>query len=97
MFETIDLDAIKQSIIPLLYGGFMSVGVGYTLQAVGQSKIDSTTAAIIMSSEAVFCSIGSAWILHEIMPIRSYIGCILVFIGIILAQLPEKGVKNGSI
>ena len=93
MFETIDINSLKDAFIPLLYGGIMSVGVAYTLQAVGQSMTDATSASIIMSSEAVFCSIGTALFLHEVMPIRSYFGCLLVFIGILLAQVPSKEKK----
>lgn len=90
IFETYDINAIKQAIIPILYGGIMSVGVGYTLQTIGQKDMDSTTAAIILSLESVFCAIGSAIFLSEIMTLQGYLGCILVFIGIIIAQLPNK-------
>ena len=86
-FETIEIEAIKEAMIPLLYGGLMSVGVGYTLQIVGQKDCDSTTSAIILSSEAVFCSLGSMLILHEMMSPIGYLGCALVFAGIILAQI----------
>ena len=89
-FETIDLQAIKEAAIPILYGGLMSVGVGYTLQIVGQKDCDGTTSAIILSSEAVFCSIGSMLILKEMMSFNGYLGCLLVFIGIILAQIPIR-------
>ena len=93
LFESVDMNSLKEATIPLLYGGIMSVGVGYTLQAVGQSMTDATSASIIMSSEAVFCSLGTALFLHEVMPLRSYFGCLLVFIGILLAQIPSKEKK----
>lgn len=89
-FETINLNAIIDAAIPILYGGLMSVGVGYTLQCVGQKDCDSTTSAIILSSEAVFCSLGSMLILKEMMSPVGYLGCALVFVGIILAQIPMK-------
>ena len=90
IFESYDIQAIKMAIIPILYGGIMSVGVGYTLQTIGQKDMDSTTSAIILSLESVFCSIGSVIFLKEVMTLQGYIGCILVFIGIIIAQLPSK-------
>ena len=90
IFESYDIQAIKMAIIPILYGGIMSVGVGYTLQTIGQKDMDSTTSAIILSLESVFCSIGSVILLKEVMTLQGYIGCILVFIGIIIAQLPSK-------
>lgn len=89
-FETVQLSALQEAAIPILYGGIASVGIGYTLQIVGQQGCDSTTSAIILSSEAVFCALGSMLLLNEIMSLTGYIGCLLVFIGIIVAQLPSK-------
>lgn len=94
LLESFDLNAVKQAAIPLLYGGIISVGGGYTLQAIGQTHVDSATSAIILSSESVFCALGSAWLLHEIMRPQAYFGCLLVCLGILLAQLPMK--KTGS-
>ena len=90
IFESYDIQAIKMAIIPILYGGIMSVGVGYNLLTIGKKDIDSTTSAIILSLESVLCSIGSVIFLKEVMTLQGYIGCILVFIGIIIAQLPSK-------
>ena len=87
IFEDITLSGISGAIIPILYGGFMSVGVAYTCQIVGQKNADPTWSAIILSTESVFGAIGGALILHETMPLRGYIGCILIFAGIIFAQL----------
>lgn len=96
IFETITFSAIRQGIIPILYGGFMSVGVAYTCQIIGQKDSDPTTAAIILSTESVFGVIGGALLLNERMPIRGYVGCVLIFAGIVLAQLtfPLKKTKS---
>lgn len=56
--ETIEVSAIKQAGIPILYGGLMSVGVAYTCQILGQKKADPTFASIIFSTESVFSAIG---------------------------------------
>lgn len=95
IFETITFSAIRQGIIPILYGGFMSVGVAYTCQIIGQKDSDPTAAAIILSTESVFGAIGGALLLNERMSIRGYIGCVLIFAGIVLAQLtfPMKKTK----
>lgn len=90
LFETVSFSGIQQALIPILYGGILSVGVGYTTQTLGQIGLDPTTSAIILSSESVFCAIGSALILHEVMTTQNYIGCVLVFMGIIIAQLPQR-------
>ncbi len=95
IFETITLSAIRQGIIPILYGGFMSVGVAYTCQIIGQKDSDPTAAAIILSTESVFGAVGGALLLNERMSIRGYVGCVLIFAGIVLAQLtfPLKKTK----
>lgn len=85
--ETIELSAIKSAGIPILYGGLMSVGVAYTCQILGQKDADPTFASIIFSTESVFSAIGGAIILHEIMSGRGYLGCVLIFIGIVFSQL----------
>lgn len=92
--ETIELSAIKSAGIPILYGGLMSVGVAYTCQILGQKDADPTFASIVFSTESVFSAIGGAIILNEIMSGRGYIGCVLIFIGIILSQLNVESLRN---
>ena len=96
--ETIEFSAIKSAGIPILYGGLMSVGVAYTCQILGQKDADPTFASIVFSTESVFSAIGGAIILNEIMSGRGYIGCILIFIGIVLSQLnPDLFNKKSKI
>lgn len=90
LFENIPLENILEAVLPILYGGIFSVGIGYTLQTLGQIGLDSTTSAIILSSESVFCAIGGAILLNEVMDLQGYFGCALVFAGIIIAQLPSR-------
>lgn len=94
-FEDIQLSAIKSAGVPILYGGLMSVGVAYTCQILGQKESDPTFASIVFSTESVFSAIGGALLLNEIMSGRGYLGCVLIFIGIVLSQLNgEKIVKK---
>ncbi len=94
MFEDIKFEAIKSAGIPILYGGLMSVGVAYTCQILGQKDADPTFASIVFSTESVFSAIGGAIILNEIMSGRGYLGCVLIFIGIILSQLDLTSFKK---
>ena len=87
LFEDISLAGIQGAIVPLLYGGIMSVGVAYTCQAIGQKHVNPTIAAIVLSMESVFSVIGGVLILHTHMEIQGYIGCVLIFGGIVLSQL----------
>ena len=87
IFEDISFSAVKSAGIPILYGGIMSVGVAYTCQILGQKNADPTFASIVFSTESVFSAIGGAIILNEIMTGKGYLGCVLIFIGIVLSQL----------
>lgn len=84
--ENISFSAIRQGAVPILYGGIMSVGVAYTFQILGQKDADPNYASIIMSMETVFAAIGGFILLGEYMEMRQIIGCIFMFIGIILSQ-----------
>ncbi|SHI43406.1 DMT family transporter [Lutispora thermophila] len=86
IFEDISLGVIPQVIVPLLYGGIMSVGVGYTLQVVAQKHAKPSHAAIAMSMESVFASIGGLLLLGEVMSLRGYLGCALMLAGMLLSQ-----------
>jgi len=74
------------ALVPILYGGLMSVGVAYTLQAIGQRHAQPAHAAIAMSMEAVFAAIGGMIILHETMSLRGFLGCALMMAGILITQ-----------
>jgi drug/metabolite transporter (DMT)-like permease len=92
VLEDVSLNGILQAIVPILYGGICSVGVAYTLQIVGQKHARPSHAAIILSMETVFASIGGFILLNERFGISELAGCILMFTGMILSQLStEKG------
>ncbi len=85
--ETITLDGIKGAIIPILYGGILSVGIAYTLQVVAQRHAPPIHAAIILSLEAVFAALAGWLILGEMLSLRGLIGCGLMFTGTLSALL----------
>ncbi|QOL33285.1 DMT family transporter [Bifidobacterium eulemuris] len=74
----------------LLYAGIASVGVAYTLQVVGQQWVPPTRASLIMSLESFFSALGGALLLGEVMSPRGYLGCALIFLGTMLAQMPAR-------
>ena len=88
--ETPDIKNIMSCSVALLYSGVMSCGVAYTLQVVGQKYAEPTTASIIMSFEAVFAAIAGWIILSEAMTLSQIGGCLLMFLAIVLVQLPSK-------
>ncbi len=87
LFEEIALTGIIQGIVPIAYGGIMSAGVAYTLQIVAQQQAPPAHAAIILSLESVFAVLAGWVILNEIMGIKEIMGCLLMFAGMLSAQL----------
>lgn len=82
--------------LPILYAGVLSCGVGYTLQIIGQEGLNPTIASLIMSLEAVFSAIFGWIILKQRLDIKEMTGCGLIFLAIILAQLPIGKRKSDS-
>ena len=90
LFEQPTLKCLIDGIIPLAYAGILSSGVAYTLQVVGQKDMDPTVASLILSMESVFSALAGWVILHQKLSGRELFGCVLVFMAVILVQLPEK-------
>ena len=74
----------------ILYCGVLSSGVAYTLQVLGQKDAEPATASLILSLESVFAVIFGALILHESMTTLELIGCVVIFVAVLIPQLPSK-------
>ena len=97
-FEQVDITALLSCALPLLYVGVFSCGVGYTLQILAQKDSNPTVVTILLSLESVFAVIAGAIILHQSMTPREYLGCVLMFLAVVLAQipLPAKAARAGK-
>jgi drug/metabolite transporter (DMT)-like permease len=73
----------------ILYAGVLSTGLAYTGQVVAQRRAPPADAAIIMSMEAVFAALSGWLVLSEAMTGQQSLGCVLMFTGMMLAQLPH--------
>lgn len=77
--------------LPICYAGFLSSGVAYTLQMVGQKRVEPTLASLLMSLESVFSVLFGFIILHERLTGRELTGCLIMFAAVVFAQLaPNK-------
>ena len=90
VLETPRLVAVAAAWMPLLYAGVLSCGVAYTLQILGQKNVNPAVASLILSLESCFSVLAGWIILGERLSFRESLGCILMFLAIILAQLPDK-------
>lgn len=87
VIENTSIHSIITSAVPIIYGGVFSVGIAYTLQIIGQKGVEPTNASIILSLESVFAAVGGFLILNERLKEKAIVGCIVMFLGIIISQL----------
>lgn len=80
----------------LLYTGICSSGIAYTFQILGQERVPSALASLLMSFESVFSLVGGMIIFGEMLSFKEAVGCALVFAAVILAQkaTEEKTVEK---
>lgn len=92
--ETPDISNIQAAWMPLLYAGLLSCGVGYTLQIVGQKGINPIIASLIMSLESVISALAGWVILGQVLSLKEIIGCVLMFVAIVITQIPIGNKKT---
>lgn len=92
--EAPTLYGIAGSWWPMCYAGFLSMGVAYSLQIIGQKHLDPAPASLIMSLESVFAALSGWLFLQETMTFEESVGCILVFLAVILSQIPINMTKK---
>jgi drug/metabolite transporter (DMT)-like permease len=73
----------------VIYTGILSIGLGYTLQGVGQKVAPPADAAILLSLEAVFAALAGWVFLNEYLSAMQLLGCALMLGGMLLAQVPQ--------
>lgn len=78
----------------VIISGVLAVGLGYTLQVIGQTASPPAQAAVIMSLESIFAALAGYVYFDEILGPTALIGCALMFTGCLLTQryppLPAK-------
>ena len=88
-FGTPAWENIRLAAGSILYVGVFSSAVAYTLQILAQKGANPTVISLLLSLESVFATLSGAVLLQERMSRREYVGCALMLIAVVLAQLPE--------
>lgn len=88
--EKASMPSLIQCAVPLIHAGVFSMGIAYSLQIVGQRHLESTASSLIMSMESVFAVLFGWIILRQTLSAWEAVGCSLMFIAVILSQLPDK-------
>jgi len=96
LVEPITLDGLHGAWLPIAYAGVLSTAGAYTLQVIGQRRVEPAPAGVIMSLETVFAALGGWLVLGEGMTFRMLIGSFFMLVGMLLAQLgTERGEPRG--
>ncbi len=97
VFEDPTWEKVVSAAVPILFCGLLSSCLGYTFQIVAQKMTDPTSASLILSLESVFAVLSGALLLGERMTGREIAGCVIMFIAIIMVQLPTKEKDESAI
>ena len=89
--ETISWPAVRAGWFPIVYAGVFSCGIAYTFQIIGQKGADPAAASLILSLESVVSVLAGFLLLGQKLTSRELFGCVLMFIAIVLVQLPVSG------
>ena len=95
-YENPTLKNISFEWFEILYTGILSAGLGYTLQIIAQHKASPAPAAIILSMEGVFATIAGWLFINQTLDINKFIGCVAIFLGVIIVQLLPIIVKTND-
>ncbi len=89
--------AIAACLWPLFYVGVFSGGVAYTLQILAQKNSNPTVVSLLLCLESVFAVLAEGLMMAQWPSPREWVGCGLMLLAVVLAQLPEglwKGKKD---
>jgi drug/metabolite transporter (DMT)-like permease len=84
--ESITWGGLEQAAGAIAWGGLLSIGVAYTLQAIVQRDALASHAAVIYSSEGLFSALGGWLVLNEQIGLRGWSGAALLLAAMLLAQ-----------
>ncbi|MDO4544733.1 MAG: DMT family transporter [Bacillota bacterium] len=87
LFETVELQAVLDCVVPILYTAVFEVSIAFTLGIFGQQYTPPTIAAILMSLESVFAVLCGMLFLGEVMSGREIMGCVVMFAAVLISQL----------
>lgn len=89
-YDVFSWDDVWAASLALLWSGVMSNGVAYTLQVVGQRGMHPTIATLILSLESVMAVLFGILILNESLTLKESIGCVLILVAVLVAQINLK-------
>ncbi len=94
--EEIAVESIRQAGWAILYSGCFPIATACTLQVLAQRKAPAAHVAILLSLESVFAAVFGRLILDELLTSRQLVGCTLILVGMLVAQLRRSSSSFAS-
>ena len=82
-------EAMLACLWPLFYVGVFSSSVAYTLQILAQKNSNPTVVSLLLCLESVVAVLAAGVLTGQWMSSREWIGCVLMLLAVVLAQLPD--------
>ncbi len=94
IFGTVTAEGVGKTAFPIVFCGIFSVAIAYTCQLLGQKNGNPTVCALFCSMEALFAVIAECIIEAHLPTYKMVIGCVLMLVAVVLAQLPNDIFKR---
>lgn len=89
--ETIKLPNTNISWFAVLFLSILCTAVGYIIQTIAQQYTSATHTGLIFSLEPVFSAILAYIFLGEVLPLKGYIGGVILLSSVLIAEINFKG------
>ncbi len=86
MFETIELEALRAALIPILYVGVLSSAFTFGIMAIALQHVPAPRASILLSMETVFAAMAGFLFLGESLSALGWIGAMLILMAVVVVQ-----------
>ncbi len=93
IFEPIPVEVPERAWYAIVYLAIFSTFLCFTAQTIAQKYTTSSHASIIMSLESVFAAVFGVIILNELLTPMMLVGCVLIFVAILLIEVEFKKKK----
>ena len=78
----------------LLYAGILSSALAQFLQVFGQEGTRPAVASLLLSLESALSVLAAHILVGEVMNTAQAVGCALMFVAIVLAQIPTRRITE---
>ena len=93
LFEAPTWEGVLATLPNLLYVGFISGCLGFTIQILAQKDVGPTTTSLILSLESVFSLIFTMLLMKQMLSLKEAIGAFLIFMAVVNSQVSYKFIK----